>query len=125
LIESPAQPLRESREGSPGAHAHPIERVPAPRGPIDGRSSTRSCEPCPEYPWFTSLHFSSPAAAAALTISPAAVAAVPPPYPPFSTSTANAIRLVAGPYGANPTNQLWDGLPDSSAVPVFPAIRQG
>src|SRR5262249_50039984 len=72
-----------------------------------------------------SVHFSSPAAPAALTISPAAVAAVPPPYPAFSIITANAIRLVAGPYGANPTNQLWDGLPDSSAVPVLPAIRQG
>jgi len=67
----------------------------------------------------------SPAAAAAVTISPAAGAALAAPYPAFSTMMAKAMCLTAAPYGAKPTNQLCDGLPDSSAVPVFPAIRHG
>ncbi len=39
---------------------------------------------------------------------------------------ANAIRFcLSEPYGANPTNQPWDGRPDTSAVPVLPAIDHG
>src|SRR5262245_50825843 len=62
---------------------------------------------------------------AAETISPAAAAAFAPPYPAFSRMTANAMRLVAGPYGANPANQACDGAPATWAVPVLPAIRPG
>ena len=65
-----------------------------------------------------------PACAAAVTISPAAGAALAPPYPAFSITIAKAIRLVAGPYGAKPTNHPCGGLPVTSAVPVLPAMGQ-
>ena len=68
---------------------------------------------------------SGPAAVAAVTISPAAGAALAPPYPAFSMMMAKAIRLVAGPYGAKPTNHPCEGAFDTSAVPVLPAIRPG
>ena len=60
-----------------------------------------------------------------VTISPAAGAALAPPYPAFSMTIANAIRRLAGPNGANPTNQPCEASPATSAVPVFPAISQG
>jgi hypothetical protein len=66
-----------------------------------------------------------PAVAAAVTISPAAGAALAAPYPAFSMMIAKAIRFVAAPYWAKPTNQLCDGLPETSAVPFFQAIRHG
>src|ERR1700722_14365435 len=68
------------------------------------------------------FHFNSPNSAAASTISRAIGAAVVPPYPPCSTTTANAMLFVRSPsYGANPANQEC-GMPSSNcAVPVFPA----
>ena len=67
----------------------------------------------------------SPREAADVTIPPAMDAAACPPYPAFSTITAKAMRRVAGPAGANPTNHECDAAPATSAVPVLPAMRDG
>src|SRR6185437_14653059 len=62
--------------------------------------------------------------AAASTTSLAMGADTAPPYPPCSTSTANAIRRAPS-AGANPANHAC-GMPVSiCAVPVFPAIAMG
>src|SRR5438874_732567 len=53
-------------------------------------------------------HLITPSDSAAVTIFPTTAAALRPPYPAFSSSTAKAIRGVDGPTGANPTNHACD-----------------